>query len=136
MTGDLPIVPLWGEDRSSSTSNSDLKADFYVVLCEGVLWHKVAAGIINAMAGRVQESRPRDCGIKEVASGTGSMVGPLLHFIIFFNQKNSSEVVTNRGRIDNQAKINSFSYEKGGEVVERHPRSFAALCLWPQDDSS
>lgn len=46
----------------------------------------------------------------------------------FFNQKNSSEVVTNRGRIDNQAKINSFSYEKGGEVVERHLRSLAALC--------
>lgn len=82
MTGNLPIVPLWGEDRSSSTGNGDLKADFYVALCEGVRWHKVAKGIINAMAGRVQENRPRDCGIKEVASGTGSTVGPLLHFII------------------------------------------------------
>lgn len=78
-------MPLWGEDRSSSRGNSDLRADFNVVLCEGVLWHKVAKGIIiNAMAGRVQENRPHDCGVKEVASGTGSTVGPLLHFILFF----------------------------------------------------
>lgn len=39
VTGDLPIVPLWGEDRSSSRANSDLKADFNVALCEGVFWH-------------------------------------------------------------------------------------------------
>lgn len=84
VTGNLPIVPLWGEDRSSSGGNSDLKADFNVALCEGVLWHKVAKGIINAMAGRVQENRPRDCGIKEVASGTESTVGPSFHFILFF----------------------------------------------------
>lgn len=35
------------------------------------------------------------------------MVGPLFHFIYFFKQKDSSEVVTDRGRIDNQAKKNT-----------------------------
>lgn len=35
--GDLPTVPLWGEDKSSGRGNSDLKADFGVTLCAGVL---------------------------------------------------------------------------------------------------